>query len=112
MEAPIHLQAYDTIKYESPATDATLHALGKRLFTASLKPAEADTIRILVTNFSYYPISFTLIPTQFVDRVRTHIMPDSLISEIVEDIRKQYTLKFTDNIFIYTVCQFLESLPH
>jgi hypothetical protein len=79
---------------------------------AYLKPSEADTIKILVTNFSYCPIFFTLTPRQLDGRVRIHVKPGSLISEIVEDIREQYKLKVTDNILIYTVCQFLELLPH
>lgn len=112
MATPVYIQAYDTIKYRSPATDATLHALGKRLFMAHLKLAEEDTIRILVTNFSYDLIFFTLTAKPVVGHVRVHIKPNSLISEIVEDIREQYKLKSTDAIFIYTVCQFLGSLPH
>jgi hypothetical protein len=44
--------------------------------------------------------------------VRAHIRPNSSILAIVEDMRKQREFKLTDEILIYTVCQFLEPLPH
>jgi hypothetical protein len=112
MMPPVRRQAYTNIECSSPATDATLSSLDKGLPIAILKLAEADTVGIFVTNFSYHPISFTLTTTSFLGHVRRHIKPESPILRIIEDIRKQCELRPTDKIIIYTVCRFLESLPH